>query len=128
MVAWLNDEQVPTVTGGPLASTSLKGVLTKPSPCRVPDTQWSRGRTRAVETDDRPDHGGCGDRTVVSDPLDRLVADAVLYRRYTPELADTPRRTRTHPGLNEFRCYSKSRAADFVARIERGFDRLPQRV
>lgn len=36
-----------------------------------------------------PDHRGCGRLTVVADPLERLVADAVLYRLDTPELADT---------------------------------------
>ena len=35
-----------------------------------------------------PDHGGCGRLTVVADPVERLVADAVLYRLDTPELAD----------------------------------------
>lgn len=35
-----------------------------------------------------PDHGGCGRLTVVADPLERLVADAVLYRLDTPDLAD----------------------------------------
>ena len=35
-----------------------------------------------------PDHGGCGRLTVVADPLERFIADAVLYRLDTPELAD----------------------------------------
>jgi hypothetical protein len=35
-----------------------------------------------------PDHGGCGRLTVVADPLERLIADAVLYRLDTAELAD----------------------------------------
>lgn len=35
-----------------------------------------------------PDHGGCGRLTVVADPLERLIADAVLYRLDTPALAD----------------------------------------
>lgn len=35
------------------------------------------------------DHGGCGRLTVVADPLERLIADAVLYRLDTAELADT---------------------------------------
>lgn len=34
-----------------------------------------------------PDHGGCGRLTVVAGPLETLVADAVLYRLDTPELA-----------------------------------------
>ena len=36
-----------------------------------------------------PDHGGCGRLTVVAGPLEELVADAVLYRLDTPEMADT---------------------------------------
>jgi site-specific DNA recombinase len=35
-----------------------------------------------------PDHGGCGHLTVVAEPLERLVTDAVLYRLDTPALAD----------------------------------------
>lgn len=36
-----------------------------------------------------PDHsGGCGRLTVVAEPVERLIADAVLYRLDTPELAD----------------------------------------
>jgi DNA invertase Pin-like site-specific DNA recombinase len=35
-----------------------------------------------------PDHGGCGRLTVVADPLERLVADLVLFRLDTPELGD----------------------------------------
>jgi site-specific DNA recombinase len=36
-----------------------------------------------------PDHGGCGRMTVVADPLERFLADAVLYRLDTTELADS---------------------------------------
>jgi DNA invertase Pin-like site-specific DNA recombinase len=35
-----------------------------------------------------PDHGGCGQLAVVADPLERLIADAVIYRLDTPALAD----------------------------------------
>ncbi|MDW3212429.1 MAG: recombinase family protein [Ilumatobacteraceae bacterium] len=35
-----------------------------------------------------PDHRGCGRLTVVADPVEQLVADAVLYRLDTPEMAD----------------------------------------
>jgi len=35
-----------------------------------------------------PDHGGCGRLTVVAPPVEELIADAVLYRLDTPELAD----------------------------------------
>lgn len=33
-----------------------------------------------------PDHGGCGRLTVVADPVERLIADAVILRLDTPEL------------------------------------------
>ena len=36
-----------------------------------------------------PDHRGCGRLTVVAEPLENLITDAVLYRLDTPELADT---------------------------------------
>ena len=49
----------------------------------------SRGTTRRYECRNGPDHGGCGKLTVVADPLERLVADFVLYRLDTPDLADT---------------------------------------
>jgi hypothetical protein len=49
-----------------------------------------RGNTRRYACMSGPDHkGGCGRLTVVADPLERLVADAVLYRLDTPDLADT---------------------------------------
>jgi hypothetical protein len=35
-----------------------------------------------------PDHGGCGRLTVVADPLERMIADAVIWRLDTPALAD----------------------------------------
>ena len=35
-----------------------------------------------------PDHRGCGRLTVVADPLEQLVAAAVLYRLDTPEMGD----------------------------------------
>lgn len=34
-----------------------------------------------------PDHGGCGRMTVVAEPVEALVSDAVLFRLDTPELA-----------------------------------------
>ncbi|MCU1677354.1 MAG: integrase/recombinase [Frankiales bacterium] len=36
-----------------------------------------------------PDHRGCGGITVTADPVERLIADAVLYRLDSPDLADT---------------------------------------
>lgn len=47
-----------------------------------------RKNTRRYVCLSGPDHGGCGRLTVVADPLERLIADAVLYRLDTPEMAD----------------------------------------
>lgn len=44
--------------------------------------------TRRYVCNGGPDHGGCGKLTVVADPLERLIADGVLFRLDTPELAD----------------------------------------
>lgn len=35
-----------------------------------------------------PDHGGCGRLTIVAPPVEQLIAEGVLYRLDTPELAD----------------------------------------
>jgi hypothetical protein len=48
----------------------------------------NRRETRRYVCLSGPDHGGCGRLTVVADPLERFLADAVLYRLDTPELAD----------------------------------------
>ncbi|GAB3666065.1 hypothetical protein GCM10027596_33010 [Nocardioides korecus] len=48
----------------------------------------SRVTTRRYVCLSGPDHRGCGRLTVTADPLERLVADAVLFRLDTPELAD----------------------------------------
>lgn len=45
--------------------------------------------TRRYVCNSGPDHGGCGKLTVVADPLERLIADGVLFRLDTPDLADT---------------------------------------
>ena len=47
----------------------------------------ARERTRRYVCMAGPDHGGCGRLTIVADPLERLIADAVLYRLNSPELA-----------------------------------------
>ena len=47
-----------------------------------------RATTRRYVCASGPDHRGCGRLTVVADPLERLIADAVIYRLDTPELAD----------------------------------------
>lgn len=51
--------------------------------------QRKDGSTRRYVCSSGPDHGGCGRLTITADPLERLVADMVLYRLDTPELADT---------------------------------------
>jgi len=48
----------------------------------------AREGTRRYVCSSGPDHGGCGKITVVAAPLDQLIADAVLYRLDSPELAD----------------------------------------
>lgn len=45
-----------------------------------------RGASRRYVCLSGPDHGGCGRLTVVAVPVERLVAEAVLYRLDTPEL------------------------------------------
>jgi len=47
-----------------------------------------RKTTRRYVCISGPDHGGCGRLTVTADPLERLIADAVIYRLDTPALAD----------------------------------------
>lgn len=140
---WLSEERVPTVTGKPWRSTSVRGLLKS---ARIAGLREHRGETTgpavwpqiiSVEQRDRvlarmsdaaatgrrtprryllsglcrcdrcggklyasarqesrryvclrgPDHDGCGRLTVVADPLERLVADLVLYRLDTAELA-----------------------------------------
>ncbi|MGE0794638.1 MAG: recombinase family protein [Acidimicrobiia bacterium] len=47
-----------------------------------------RETTRRYVCASGPDHGGCGRMTVVAGPLEELIAEAVLYRLDSPELAD----------------------------------------
>lgn len=144
LAIWLNEQQIPTVTGRTWITSTLKQMLINPryaglrayrgevvgpgiwepiisedehrqvvarfnqmktSGRRAPQryllsgltrcsrcghTMYSaaRGPTRRYECRSGPDHGGCGRLTVVADPVERLVADLVLYRLDTPELAD----------------------------------------
>lgn len=46
-----------------------------------------RRDTRRYVCQSGPDHGGCGKNRIHADPLEELVADAVLYRLDGPELA-----------------------------------------
>ena len=48
----------------------------------------ARKTTRRYVCLSGPDHQGCGRITVVAEPLEALVTEAVLYRLDTPELAD----------------------------------------
>ncbi|QXC59116.1 recombinase family protein [Aquihabitans sp. G128] len=47
----------------------------------------SRATSRRYVCSSSPDHGGCGRLTIVAPPVEELIADAVLYRLDTPELA-----------------------------------------
>ena len=47
----------------------------------------ARQNTRRYVCLSGPDHGGCGRLTVVAQPVEELIAEAVLYRLDTPELA-----------------------------------------
>ncbi len=49
----------------------------------------ARATTRRYVCLSGPDHRGCGRLTVVAEPLEDLITEAVLYRLDTPELADT---------------------------------------
>lgn len=57
---------------------------------RCGNTLYSSARvgTRRYVCLSGPDHGGCGRLTVVADPVERLISDAVLWRLDTPALAD----------------------------------------
>jgi site-specific DNA recombinase len=144
LATWLNDQEIPTVTGRPWITTTVKGMLTNPryaglrshkglivgpavwdaiitedqhrrilakyaeaknSGRRIPQRYLLSGMLRCGKCGTRlyssarvntrryvcmsgPDHGGCGRLTITADPLERLIADAVLYRLDTPELAD----------------------------------------
>jgi len=47
----------------------------------------ARVSTRRYVCASGPDHGGCGRMTVVADPVEQLIADAVLIRLSSPDLA-----------------------------------------
>jgi DNA invertase Pin-like site-specific DNA recombinase len=48
----------------------------------------ARATSRRYVCQSGPDHGGCGRMTVAAEPVEELIAEAVLYRLDTPELAD----------------------------------------
>ncbi|GGK60186.1 recombinase family protein [Ornithinimicrobium pekingense] len=48
----------------------------------------ARRDTRRYVCQAGPDHFGCGRLTVVADPVERLIADAVLHRLDSPQMAD----------------------------------------
>ena len=47
-----------------------------------------RKTTRRYVCSSGPDHGGCGGLSVVADPVEELIVEAVLLRLDTPQLAD----------------------------------------
>jgi len=145
LATWLDESGVPTVSGKPWNTTTLKAILAsariaglrqhrgvvvgpavwdaiiskdhhrrvlakyaekKRSGRRTPQSYLLTGLLRCGKCGNKlfssrrensrryvcmsgPDHGGCGRLTVVADPLERLIADAVLFRLDTTELADT---------------------------------------
>lgn len=65
----------------------LSGLL-RCGKCDNPLYSARRETTRRYVCLSGPDHGGCGRLTVVAAPLEEFVADCVLLRLDTPELAD----------------------------------------
>ena len=41
----------------------------------------------------RPHNGGCGKTTVIADPVEQFIAEAVLHRLETPRLPEARKRT-----------------------------------
>jgi site-specific DNA recombinase len=70
----------------PIRRYLLSGML-RCGKCGVTLYTAARDRTRRYVCLSGPDHGGCGRLTVVARPTEQLLADAVLYRLDTPELA-----------------------------------------
>lgn len=58
------------------------------SQARHPNHPGSRTPTRRYVCLSGPDHGGCGRLTVVAEPVEALITQAVLTRLDSPELAD----------------------------------------
>jgi len=56
--------------------------------CGHPLYSQARQEVRRYVCVSGPDHGGCGRITITAPPVEGLLADAVLYRLDTPELAD----------------------------------------
>jgi len=65
----------------------LSGLL-RCAKCDRPLYSQARRDTRRYVCISGPDHGGCGGTTITAPPVEGLLADAVLYRLDTPELAD----------------------------------------
>jgi hypothetical protein len=63
-----------------------------------------------------PDHGGCGRLTIVAEPLELLLADAVLYRLDTPDLA----------AALAGRSSNDERANEITATVDRTQERLEE--
>src|SRR6185437_15008933 len=55
-----------------------------------------------------PGFGGCGKTTVIADPVERFIEEAVLYRLQTPRLPDAIKRAP-----------SDAKAAEWQAEVER---------
>ena len=55
--------------------------------CGKPLLSSPSGATRRYACVSGPDHGGCGRLTVVANPVEELITEAVLFRLDTPELS-----------------------------------------
>ena len=55
--------------------------------CGKPLLSSPSGATRRYACVSGPDHGGCGRLTVVAEPVEELITEAVLFRLDTPELS-----------------------------------------
>lgn len=171
IAAWMNEQAIPTVTGGGWTTTTLKQMLTNPrliglrthngevvgraawkpiltqaqhdqilnmvarraqSGRRAPRRYLLSGMCRCGKCGNRlfsaarktsrryvclsgPDHGGCGSLTVVAEPVEILIADMVLYRLDTPDLAALMTRGDESPEAERIR---EELAADVAQRDE----------
>lgn len=62
--------------------------LCRCSKCGHPLYSAARPSGRRYECRSGPDFGGCGHLTIMADPVEKIIADLVILRLDTPELAD----------------------------------------
>jgi site-specific DNA recombinase len=78
--------QEQTVTGRRTPRRYLLSGLLRCGRCGGKLFASPRGASRRYVCLSGPDHGGCGRLTVVAEPVEQLLTEAVLYRLDTPEL------------------------------------------